>query len=78
MLSSYPSGTPIVGSDGFPIDFKADSDLQQALNFHLRGQTAYGKWFKRLGSKDRPPRGACAKFFEDRMRSRLDSRAQDI
>ncbi|MBT2375515.1 hypothetical protein [Pseudomonas fluorescens] len=32
MLAYYPGGLPIVGSDGFPFDFKGDPDLQQMLN----------------------------------------------
>jgi len=61
---------PMLDSDGWPIDTKGDADLQQALKFYLRGQTAYGEWFKKLGSKDRPPRGSCAKFFESHKRHR--------
>lgn len=56
--------------DGWPIDLKGDPKIQQALKFYVRGQTAYGEWFKRQGEKDRPPRGSCAKFFDSQKNPR--------
>ncbi len=53
-----------VDSDGWPVDPKGDPDLPLRLKFFLKGQTAYGEWFKQLGPGDRPPRGRCAKFFK--------------
>lgn len=53
-----------VDSDGWPIDPKGDPYLQLRLKFFLKGQTAYGEWFKRIGPRDRPPRGRCTRFFK--------------
>lgn len=68
---------PMLDTDGWPIDPKGDAGLQQALKFYVRGQTAYGEWFKRLGSKDRPPRGSCTRFFEAHKHHRSFGYAQN-
>lgn len=53
-----------VDFDGWPFDPKGDPDHQRRMKFFLKGQTAFGEWFKRLGPKDRPPRGRCFMYFK--------------
>ncbi|OBY58933.1 hypothetical protein CAZ10_10215 [Pseudomonas aeruginosa] len=67
---NFPFG---VDSDGWPFDPKGDPDLQLRLKFFMKGQTAYGEWFKRLGPGERPPRGRCTRFFKSHKHLRPTS-----
>lgn len=56
-----------------PFDPKGDPKLREVFLFHINGQVAYGEWFKQLGFKDKPPRGACRRFFVQHQHCRNES-----